>query len=58
MTPTRAVELLAVSGIPMVKPGDDLAGLVAAGLKGLQPRAGDVLCWRKDRLKAEAARRS
>ncbi len=43
MAPTRAVELLAVPGIPMVKPGDDLAALVAAGLKGQPPRAGDVL---------------
>lgn len=45
MTATTAVELLAVPGIPLVKAGDDLAALVAAGLKdaGFAPRANDVL---------------
>ena len=45
MSRTGAVELLAVPGIPMVKPGDDLAALVTAGFArgALQPRAGDVL---------------
>ncbi len=45
MSGTAAVELLAVPGLPMIKPGDDLAGLIAEGLTraGLVPRAGDVL---------------
>ena len=45
MTRTTALEILAVPGIPMVAPGDDLAALVAAGFArgALQPRAGDVL---------------
>ena len=45
MSRTTAVELLAVPGLPMVAPGDNLAALVAAGLmRGeIQSRAGDVL---------------
>jgi len=45
MSRTTAVELLAVPDLPMVAPGDDLAALVAAGLRRgeIQPRAGDVL---------------
>ncbi len=45
MSRTGAVELLALPGIPMVKPGDDLAALIAEGLArgGLQLRANDVL---------------
>jgi len=45
MNKTTALEILAIPGIPMVAPGDDLAALVAAGFaRGvLQPRAGDVL---------------
>ena len=31
MSRTAALELLAVPGLPMVKPGDDLAALIAAG---------------------------
>jgi len=31
--------------------------LVAAGLKGLQPRAGDVLVWRKERLQGRGPHR-
>jgi coenzyme F420-0:L-glutamate ligase/coenzyme F420-1:gamma-L-glutamate ligase len=45
MSRTTAVEMLAIPGMPMVVPGDDLAMLVAAGfVRGaMQPRAGDVL---------------
>jgi coenzyme F420-0:L-glutamate ligase/coenzyme F420-1:gamma-L-glutamate ligase len=45
MSRTGAVELLAIPGIPMVKPGDDLAVLIAEGLArgGLKLRANDVL---------------
>jgi coenzyme F420-0:L-glutamate ligase/coenzyme F420-1:gamma-L-glutamate ligase len=40
-----AVELLAVPGIPMVKPGDDLASLIADGFGrgGIALRAGDIV---------------
>jgi coenzyme F420-0:L-glutamate ligase / coenzyme F420-1:gamma-L-glutamate ligase len=39
------LELLAVPGIPAVRPGDDLAALIAAGFAraAIAPRAGDVL---------------
>src|SRR5260370_26992030 len=45
MSRTSTVELLAIPGIPMVKPGDDLAGLISEGLArdGLKLRANDVL---------------
>ena len=45
MTRTAAVELLAVPGLPMIKPGDDLAVIISDGLVrgGLQPRANDVM---------------
>jgi coenzyme F420-0:L-glutamate ligase / coenzyme F420-1:gamma-L-glutamate ligase len=45
MTRTAAVELLAVPGLPMIKPGDDLAAIICDGLVrgGLQPRANDVV---------------
>ena len=45
MSPTAALQLLAVPGLPMIEPGDDLAKLIAEGLAhgNLQPRAGDVL---------------
>ncbi|MGZ5907579.1 MAG: coenzyme F420-0:L-glutamate ligase [Reyranella sp.] len=45
MSRTGAVELLAIPGIPMVKPGDDLAVLISEGLArgGLKLRANDVL---------------
>jgi len=45
MTRTAAVELLAVPGLPMIKPGDDLAAFICDGLVrgGLQPRANDVV---------------
>jgi coenzyme F420-0:L-glutamate ligase/coenzyme F420-1:gamma-L-glutamate ligase len=45
MSRTSAVELLAIPGIPMVKPGDDLAVLISEGLArgGLKLRANDVL---------------
>ena len=41
MSGTAAVELLAVPGLPLIKPGDDLAALIADGLDrgGLKPRA-------------------
>ena len=40
----QRVELLAVPGIPMVKAGDDLAGLIKERLTGeLALRTGDVL---------------
>jgi coenzyme F420-0:L-glutamate ligase/coenzyme F420-1:gamma-L-glutamate ligase len=45
MSGTAAVELLAVPGLPLIKPGDDLAALIADGLDrgGLKPRAHDVV---------------
>src|SRR5260221_13174548 len=45
MNKTTALEILAIPGIPMVAPGDDLAALVVAGFArgAMQPRAGDVL---------------
>ena len=45
MTRTAAVELLAVPGLPLIKPGDDLAAIISDGLVrgGLQPRANDVV---------------
>jgi coenzyme F420-0:L-glutamate ligase / coenzyme F420-1:gamma-L-glutamate ligase len=45
MSRTNAVELLAVPGLPVIKPGDDLANLIAEGLTraDMQPRANDVL---------------
>ena len=45
MSRTSALEILAVPGLPMIKPGDDLAALIAEGLArgGIEPRAGDVL---------------
>lgn len=45
MSRTSAVELLAVPGLPMIKPGDDLATLISDGMTrgGLLPRASDVV---------------
>ncbi len=45
MTGTTALELLAVPGIPMVQPGDDLASMIASGFKSgaIQLRASDVV---------------
>ena len=45
MSRTSAVELSAIPGIPMVKPGDDLAVLISEGLArgGVTLRANDVL---------------
>ena len=45
MSRTTTLELLAIPGIPMVAPGDDLASLISEGFSrgGLTPRAGDVL---------------
>jgi coenzyme F420-0:L-glutamate ligase/coenzyme F420-1:gamma-L-glutamate ligase len=45
MSRTSAIEILAVPGLPMVKPGDDLAALIAEGFSrgGIEPRANDVL---------------
>ena len=45
MSRTAALELLAVPGLPMIKPGDDLAKLITEGLArgNLKPRANDVL---------------
>jgi coenzyme F420-0:L-glutamate ligase/coenzyme F420-1:gamma-L-glutamate ligase len=45
MSRTPAVELLAVPGLPLIKPGDDLGTLIAEGLArgSLQPRAQDVI---------------
>jgi coenzyme F420-0:L-glutamate ligase/coenzyme F420-1:gamma-L-glutamate ligase len=45
MSRTAALELLAVPGLPMIKPGDDLATLITEGLArgNLKPRANDVL---------------
>jgi coenzyme F420-0:L-glutamate ligase/coenzyme F420-1:gamma-L-glutamate ligase len=45
MSATANVELLAVPGLPMIKPGDDLAALIADGFTRakLQPRGQDVV---------------
>ena len=42
---SAAVSLTALPGLPMVRPGDNLAGLLAAGMAraGLAPQPGDVL---------------
>ncbi len=44
MERSHAVEILAVPGIPLVAPGDDLVALIAEGLArgGIAPRGGDV----------------
>jgi coenzyme F420-0:L-glutamate ligase / coenzyme F420-1:gamma-L-glutamate ligase len=41
----RSITLTAIEGVPIVKQGDDLAALLAAGLEstGLAPAAGDVI---------------
>ena len=45
MSRSSALEILAVPGLPMIKPGDDLAALIAEGFArgGIEPRTGDVL---------------
>jgi coenzyme F420-0:L-glutamate ligase / coenzyme F420-1:gamma-L-glutamate ligase len=45
MSRTSALEILAVPGLPMIKPGDDLAALIAEGFArgAIEPRTGDVL---------------
>src|SRR5437660_7171324 len=45
MTNSPRIELIGVPDFPLVKPGDDLAALIAAALDraGLRPAAGDVL---------------
>jgi coenzyme F420-0:L-glutamate ligase/coenzyme F420-1:gamma-L-glutamate ligase len=45
MSRTPAVELLAVPGLPLIKPGDDLGTLIAEGFAqgSLQPRVQDVV---------------
>ena len=45
MAPHRRVELIALADVPAVKPGDDLAELIIAGLErsGLAPAEGDVV---------------
>lgn len=45
MSRTTALEILAVPGIPMIAPGDDLAALIAEGFAQgkLAPRKGDVI---------------
>lgn len=37
------IQIFAVEGLPIVRPGNDLAGLLAAGLRPLAPQAGDIL---------------
>jgi coenzyme F420-0:L-glutamate ligase/coenzyme F420-1:gamma-L-glutamate ligase len=37
------LSLYPVEGIPLIQPGDDLGAILAAALKPLRPRAGDVL---------------
>jgi coenzyme F420-0:L-glutamate ligase/coenzyme F420-1:gamma-L-glutamate ligase len=45
MTTTARIEVIGVPGVPLVKPGDDLAALIVAALEGakLRPDAGDVV---------------
>lgn len=45
MSRTTALEVLAIPGIPMIEPGDDLAALIAEGLaRGMhEPRESDVI---------------
>jgi coenzyme F420-0:L-glutamate ligase/coenzyme F420-1:gamma-L-glutamate ligase len=45
MNPVSALQLVALPGIPVVRPGDDLAALIGAGLSraGLRLQDGDVL---------------
>ena len=45
MSRTTALEILAVPGIPLIAPGDDLAALIAEGFArgNLAPRKGDVI---------------
>jgi coenzyme F420-0:L-glutamate ligase / coenzyme F420-1:gamma-L-glutamate ligase len=45
MKSAARIEVIGVPGVPLVKPGDDLAGLIAAALEGakLRPGAGDVV---------------
>lgn len=45
MTAATRVEVIGIPGLPMVQPGDDLGGLIAAALEAaaLRPLAGDVL---------------
>jgi len=45
MSRTAALEVLAVPGIPLIAPGDDLAGLIAEGIArgSLAPRKDDVI---------------
>jgi coenzyme F420-0:L-glutamate ligase / coenzyme F420-1:gamma-L-glutamate ligase len=40
---TSALELLALPGIPMVRPGDDVGALTVAGLNDRELRRGDVI---------------
>jgi coenzyme F420-0:L-glutamate ligase / coenzyme F420-1:gamma-L-glutamate ligase len=44
MTDLTRIELIGLPGVPLVQPGDDLAGLIAVALAraGLRPVAGDV----------------
>lgn len=37
------IQLIPVTGIPLIQPGDDLGGLLADALASLKPAAGDVL---------------
>jgi len=45
MTSAPRIELIGVGGLPLVAPGDDLTGLIVAGLDRaeLRPNAGDIL---------------
>lgn len=38
-----ALQLFAVVGLPVIRPGDDLAGLLTASIAPLHPQVGDVL---------------
>lgn len=37
------IQIFPVEGLPIIQPGDDLAGLLAAALRPLAPQAGDIL---------------
>lgn len=43
MEETVTITILPVEGLPQIKPGDDLAAMLASALRPLQPQSGDIL---------------